>query len=271
LAEALGLLDRAQAAAERTGLDAERARVHHQRGRILFPLGRIEECAAEHERSLALARRSGSLEAEARALHGVALAAFARGRARTASGLFRRCLDLVREHGLGPVGVDAGSMFGFTRFYLNEPRGALETGLEEARAAARVGHQRTEMLAETLCVFACLETGAPELADERLGRQLRLARRLGARRFEAQGLELGGRVLLARGLRAAAAARLREALAMCREVGTQFTGPTTASALALAAEDPAERRAWLAEAEAMLARGARSPTTTSGCAGTRRR
>ena len=151
------------------------------------------------------------------------MAAFARGRARTASGLFRRSLDLVREHGLGRVGVEAGSMFGFTRFYLNEPRGALETGLEEARAAARAGRQRAEMLAETLCVFACLETGEPELADERLGRQLRLARRLGARRFEAQGLELGGRVLLARGLRAAAAARLREALAMCREVGTQFT------------------------------------------------
>jgi hypothetical protein len=85
---------------------------------------------------------------------------------------------------------------------------------------------------------------------------MRLARQLGARRFEAQGLELQARVLLDTGRREEAAEMLREALAICREAGTQFCGPKVTSALSRAVADPAERAALLAEGKEMLGRGA---------------
>ena len=74
----------AQALAERHTMIPELARLHHLRGNIFFPLGNIEGCRQEHERGLAYARRSGSAEAEARALGGLADAAYAQGRMRTA-------------------------------------------------------------------------------------------------------------------------------------------------------------------------------------------
>jgi hypothetical protein len=49
---------------------------------------------------------------------------------------------------------------------------------------------------------------------------------------------------------------LREALAICREAGTQFCGPKVTSALSRAVTDPAERMALLDEGRAMLGRGA---------------
>src|SRR5262249_58499242 len=47
-----------------------------------------------------------------------------------------------------------------------------------------------------------------------------------------------------------------KALAICREVGTQFCGPKVASALARAVEDAKTRAAALTEAREMLSRGA---------------
>ena len=49
---------------------------------------------------------------------------------------------------------------------------------------------------------------------------------------------------------------LREALAICREAGTQFCGPKVTSALSRAVTDPTERAALLAEGKEMLSRGA---------------
>jgi hypothetical protein len=89
-----------------------------------------------------------------------------------------------------------------------------------------------------------------------LERTLRLARQLGARRFEAQGLEMQARILLDTGRPAEAAEMLREALAICREAGMQFCGPKVTSALSRTVNDPAEREALLAEGKEMLGRGA---------------
>ena len=64
------------------------------------------------------------------------------------------------------------------------------------------------------------------------------------------------RILLDTGRRAEAAEMLREALAICKEAGTQFCGPKVTSALSRAVDDPAERAALLAEGKEMLRRGA---------------
>jgi tetratricopeptide (TPR) repeat protein len=256
LAEALDLLEAAREKAERHDLVPELARIHHLRGNILFPLGKIDGCREAHELGLAYAQRSGAPEAEARALGGLADAAYAQGRMRTAFAHFSRCVELSREHGFGRIEVANRSMVGFSRIYLNEPRQARDDGAATVRAAALVGQPRAEMLGETIGVFACVELGAYDEMKIHLEREMRLIRQLGARRFEAQNLEMQARALIDAGPSAEAIAPLRDALAICREVGMQFTGPRVYSALSRAVESKAERDCLLAEGEELLRRGA---------------
>lgn len=256
LDEALELLDHAQDTAERHDMVNELARLHHLRGNIFFPMGNIEGCRREHERGLEYATRSGSPEAEARALGGLADAAYAQGKMRTAFDYFSRCVTLCQEHGFGRIEVANRSMVGFSRIFLGEPRQAREDGDATARVAALVGQPRAELLGETARVFACYELADYDAMEGYLDRVMRLARQLGARRFEAQGLEMQARLCLDTGRRAEAEAMLREALAICREAGTQFCGPKVTSALSRAVEDSAERQILLTEGRTMLARGA---------------
>ncbi|MGV2289865.1 adenylate/guanylate cyclase domain-containing protein [Trinickia sp. YCB016] len=256
LDEALTLLDASQQVAEREDQVAELARLHHLRGNILFPLGRIEDCVAEHERGLAYARRLGLPEAEARALGGLGDAAYAQGRMRTAFEHFSRCVALSREHGFGRIEVANRSMQGFSRIYLNEARQAREDTAAASRAAELIGQPRAQMLCETLGVFSCHELGDSEATQIHLEQEMRLIRQLGARRFEAQNLELRARMLLDCGRRREAVHLLQGSLDICREVGTQFTGPKAVGALCRAVEDDAERVRLLAEGTDLLRRGA---------------
>ena len=101
LDEALELLTEAQRIAERQDLVPERARIHHLRGNIFFPIRNIEGCREEHERGLGFAKLApGSPEAEARALGGLADAAYAQGKMRSAFDHFSRCVALSQQYGL---------------------------------------------------------------------------------------------------------------------------------------------------------------------------
>jgi class 3 adenylate cyclase/tetratricopeptide (TPR) repeat protein len=255
LADALELLDRAQQVAERHDLVPELARLHHLRGNILFPLGKIEGCREAHEQGLVYAQRLGSPEAEARALGGLADAAYAQGRMRSAVAYFSRCVALSREHGFGRIEVANRSMVGFSRLYLNEPQAARDDGAAAVRAAAMVSQPRAELLGETMGILACAELGEFEAMQTQVDRAMRLVRQLGARRFEAQSLGFQGRVLFHTGRRAEALAPLRAALAICREIGMQFAGPLILGMLCRAVTDAAERAQFLAQGEEVLRRG----------------
>jgi hypothetical protein len=145
---------------------------------------------------------------------------------------------------------------GFSRMYLNEAKEARQDSDSSARAAALVGQPRAELLGEVLGAFARSEVGDYDGMSICIDRSLRLARQLGARRFEAQGLEMRGRLLLAKDRQKDADEVLREGLAICREVGVQFCGPKIIGALSRVVADPAERAALLAEGAEMLKRGA---------------
>jgi tetratricopeptide (TPR) repeat protein len=256
LDEALALVSAAQTIAERENRVADLASLHHLRGNILFPLGKIDACCAEHERGLVYARRLGMPEAEARALGGVGDAAYAQGRMQTAFRYFSECVALSREHGFGRIEVANRSMQGFSRIYLNDPRQARDDAIAAARAAGLIGQPRAQLLCETLGVFACHELGDEPAARLHLEQELRLIRQLGARRFEAQNLEMQGRLLLDSGSRSEAVKKLYEAIAISREVGTQFCAPKTLSALSRAMDENAERARLLDEGEALLRLGA---------------
>ncbi|HWT34866.1 MAG TPA: adenylate/guanylate cyclase domain-containing protein [Paraburkholderia sp.] len=256
LSEALELLDAAQQIAERDDRVNELARLHHLRGNVLFPLGRIEDCRLEHERGLAYAQRLGLPEAEARALGGLADAAYAQGRMRTAFEHFSRCVALSREHGLGCIEVANRSMQGFSRIYLNEASAARVDAVAASREAELVGQPRAQLLCETLGGFACYEMGDLRATQVHLEQEMLLIRQLGARRFEAQNLEMQARVLLDSGQREEAARVLKESLALSREVGMQFSAPKALSALSRAVDDEGERVRLLDEGANLLQRGA---------------
>jgi class 3 adenylate cyclase/tetratricopeptide (TPR) repeat protein len=256
LVEALELLDSAEAKATRHSLTAELARLHYLRGNILFPMGQIDRCRKEHELGLSYARQCGSSEAEVRALGGLGDAAYAQGHMRTAYKHFCDCVALSREHGFRRIEVANRSMVGFSRLYLNEPRQARDDGAAAARAAALIGQLRAEMLAEGIGGYACYELADYDEMQEHLERGMRLARQLGARRFEAQNLEMRGRLLLDTHRVGEATTRMREGLAICREVGSQFSGPRLYGVMSRAAEDKLERDRLLAEGEELLDRGA---------------
>ncbi|MEX3820351.1 adenylate/guanylate cyclase domain-containing protein, partial [Paraburkholderia sp. BR14262] len=148
---------------------------------------------------------------------------------------------MSREHGCGRIEVANLSMQGFSRIYLNEPRQAREDAVAAVRAAALVAQPRAQLLGETLGVFACYELGDMPATQVHLEQEKRVIRQLGARRFEAQNLEMQGRVWLADGRRGEAVDALREALAISREVGTQFSAPKNLSALARAVDEHDER------------------------------
>jgi class 3 adenylate cyclase/tetratricopeptide (TPR) repeat protein len=248
-------LERAEAPATKLDLTVELARLHFLRGNLYFPSGQIDRCLAEHQRSLELARLTGSAELEAQALGGLGDAEYVRGRMLTAGRHFRACIELCRQHGFGRIEVATLPMAAITAIFAGEHERALREGIGAIAAASRVGHQRAAIIAHHV-VFLCLvERGELAEAHSHADRAIALARQLGARRFEAEGLWFLALVERARGRRSRGTALIREALAISRETGMAYIGPALLGWLALLTDDLEERRSALAEAEAMLAGG----------------
>ncbi|MBE9556613.1 MAG: tetratricopeptide repeat protein [Proteobacteria bacterium] len=254
--EALAALEDAESAAVRQNLDQLLARIHHLRGNLYFPLGRIEECRAQHELALDFARRAGSAECEASALGGLGDAAYGSGRMRSATDHFAGCLKICREHGLGRVEVANHHMLGWSRVYLNELEPALENSLQTAEAAAKLGQLRAELMGRSCAASVMLDMGRQDEAIQQTDFALDIIRRLGARRFEAQNMCIRSRAFMAVGKHAQAIPLLKQALSIARETGTSFIAPFALGCLARASDNEDERKAAIEEAESMLAAGA---------------
>jgi class 3 adenylate cyclase/tetratricopeptide (TPR) repeat protein len=248
-------LAQAESAARAHGLIAEQARIHFLRGNLYFPRGEIEGCLEEHGRSLELARRAGSAEAEAAALGGLGDAEYVRGRMRSSHERLCQCVELSRRHGFGRIEVANHAQIAHTMLYLSPQRDALDEARGAAEAAARVGHRRAELNARVAAVFALLMLSELDACRAEVASAQALVRHLGAWRFEQSCLRALGYIALAEGRSSEAIEHLRHALDIARETGMTFHGPNVLGDLALAVEAPDERRAALAEAEAIIAAG----------------
>ncbi len=248
-------LDAAQEVADRLGLTAEAARAHFLRGNLLFPRGDIEGCLREHELALELAREVGSAELEAMALGGLADAEYLRGRYYSACQRFTECVEVSRAHGFGRTEVANLPMAAITALWCSDSQKALDTALEAVEAAQRVGHGRAEMVARHGACICHLARAEFAQAQHHIENGIRLARLLGARRFEAEDLMFEAERLYYDGDRPQALKKAHAALAISREAGMAFVGPSILGVVALATDDEAERRAACAEAENMLAAG----------------
>ena len=251
--EALAALAEAEQVAGQAQIE-ERAQIQYRRGNSLFLLGRINECMQAHERALHLARETTSPELNARIFSGLADAYFQRGQILTAYAYFDRCLVLCREHGLGQVEVANLSMHGFTRFYNNELKAALEDLHQAADMSVKVGNQRAEMLARNSLGNLLAYAGDWGTAKEQSEQSLALARRLGATLFEAANLYHVGHASAVLGSPAEGEKRVEQAyrLLLDSESGIAFTGSWALGVWAHITTDP-DRRNWaLREGEAQL-------------------
>ena len=253
--EAFAMLNKAATAAANDDF-AERARIHHLRGNLHFPLGRLVECLQEHERALDCAQRANSSEMQARALGGLGDAEYARGRMASAHRHFSRCAELSRASGAGRIEVANLSMVAHTQVYLNDFPEALATAQMAVELAARVGHQRAEIIAHNAACTVFRTTGEFARAKMHAERVLFLARQLGAKRFEACSFRDQAMVACTEASNMDAMDLQYRALAISRETGVNFVGPWILGQLAVTTKNPSERQAALTEGEEILRKGA---------------
>jgi hypothetical protein len=146
-------------------------------------------------------------------------------------------------------------MLGATRGYFHPMHCAAEDYLAAIQAVRRVGHHRAELIAQGGISHSLLQMGETTLARDHTARARDLARHLGARRFEAYNFMRLAEADRLEGRRWEAAAQLRDALEISRQTGFGFVGPAILGALALATDDPMERRGALDEGERALCAG----------------
>ncbi|MFQ5973823.1 MAG: adenylate/guanylate cyclase domain-containing protein, partial [Alphaproteobacteria bacterium] len=249
-------LERAERVAETRGLIVEQARIHFLRGNLHFPRGEIDDCLAEHQRSLACAREAGSAELEAAALGGLGDAEYVRARMITAHDRFRRCIELCRQHGFGGIEVANVVMISHTGLYFRPLSDAVGDAFAAAEEGTRVGNKRAELNGRLGALFGLVLMAELERAHEQAELCLNLIRSLGAWRFEQARLAHLGRLKLAEGLRAEALDVLREARRVSDRTGLAFHGANIMGFLARALDEPEERRDALREGEDLLGRGA---------------
>lgn len=254
--EAMVMLDKAEKPAIENHLALELAQIHHLRGNLFFPLGDHDGCVREHKEALKWAGEAGSQEAEARSLGGLGDAFYGPGRMATAHDYYDRCVAVSREHGFGQIEVANLPMVGWTLTFQNELEQAFLIALAAVEMAAKVSHQRAEVLARNLVAFLKLEFEGDHVAGaEYANDTIALVRSLNAKRFEPLSLAVLTKSALTAGDRSSATDFVKQGVAISRDTGTGMFGPWLLSLLALATDDPDERENALAEGESLLQKG----------------
>lgn len=253
--EALDALDRAEAALG-SSVDAQiRARIYTLRGNLCFPLGRLDACLRAHEQALQYAQQAQSPLDLARAYSGLGDAWYQRGRMKTAQGYFARCIDAGRRHGLPGVLIANLPMLGITQAYCGDVRAGSETIHEALGLARHANDLRGEMLVHLTASSMLLMRGQSDEASQYAYLSLKLARQLGARRFQAEALGIIASIMMIRDDRDAAANLIAEGLELGRATGMSYCGPSLLSVFARIASDAQQRATALDEGEALLAAG----------------
>jgi class 3 adenylate cyclase/tetratricopeptide (TPR) repeat protein len=237
------------------GLPRESCELHYVRGNLAFAKGDIALCHAEHQAALGFAASLADPLWEVNATSGLGDADYAEGRMLTALGRFRRCVELCDEHGLPRPAAANLAMAGFCRFFKLEFDESF-ADIEAARAlGVKLGNRYAEVF--TLEGQGSLLTLCDRYAEARpfIERGLELASAIGAKRYEATLLTELAEVDLLTGRRIEAGEHVDRALALFREIGMGFWGPTALGLRARLRDDERERERDREEAEVILAKG----------------
>jgi len=249
-------LDTAEPLAKSAGLLADQAHIHFLRGNLCFPRGDAEGCVSEHSRSLALAREAGEIEREAAALGGIGEGEYMRGRMLSAFAAYDRCISVCEAHGLLRIEAANRPMRSIGAYFSGDMQAALRDALASVAVASKIGHLRAEMIAHHSAFHYFYAVTDLDKAWEHTEAALNLARRLGAPRFEAEGLAFRAELQRAANRRKEALNDIHTALAMSRETGMAYLGPYYLGLLARTTDDQNEYVEALREGRAILAAGA---------------
>jgi tetratricopeptide (TPR) repeat protein len=253
---ALALLDRAEEAARRSGLDPELARIHHLRGNLRFWGDQIDDCLTEHRQALEIARRIASPTLEAQALSGLGDADCLRARMISAYETYRGCIELCRLHGFKRIEVANLSQLVHTGIHFRAAPTALDDAFRALEGARQVGHRRAELNAQSAVIRALFELSDFDGLRRHAEETLVLAEHLGARGFFVTPYVFLARVAHAEGRRPEAGAFARQAFEVVQS--SERTRRLDAlSVLALVTEDAEERQSALDEGEALIRQGSR--------------
>ncbi|MBY4896964.1 AAA family ATPase [Cupriavidus sp. AU9028] len=261
--EALSALEHAHRAALATGTDEMLAQIESLRGNVHFPMGNMEACLAAHQKALHHAAAAHSALGEVRALGGLGDASYQQGRMVTAREQFARCVALARQQGFVRIEGANLPMVAVVDLMCHALPQAHENCEAALRIAHRIGDTRIEVLALDVMASTAQLSGDFAAVLRHTEQGLAVARRLGARRFEAE--LLGRRALALAKLRADGQApaspgpevdrMLAEAMALSHATGLRYSGPMILGFLARITPDPDRQRAAIEEGERILAQG----------------
>ncbi|TMV05629.1 tetratricopeptide repeat protein [Ruegeria sediminis] len=253
--EALQSLELAETAAQRSGSERDVAQINYVRGNIYFPLGRFKEALDSNENALSIARKLGSARLEVGALSGFGDANFMNGTMQTAAEYYTQAVERAREKGL--VRDLAANLHNLSvaRSY----SGNVAQGKSDAREAVEISQKYfafvPECVAQTCLGVACTFLGELDEALDVFAKSAEIARRVGAKRLEAQALEHLARTQVYAGLNGEAEKTGQEAVQVALEHGRNFVGPKAVSALAMALDDPGEQDRLLQLGSEIIAEG----------------
>lgn len=250
------LLDAALPLALEVGDAALLARLHYLKGNIRFPRGEVAAGRQLHEQALRYARSGRAHDLEARSLSGLGDSLYAQGRMGQAHAVFSDCLAICREHDL--TSIEASNLFmrGTVRIYLGRTDEALADALDAAALGRRVGNRRAEIVSRLTATWVLLSMGRLAEARTEVEEGLRIARSMGAVRFEPFLTESLARLSFLEGRHALAVTQITEACEAMERLKLQsFIGPWLLGTMALLSDDATVRRGALDRGAELLAQG----------------
>lgn len=255
-AEALATRDRVQHAFARldeaSSLLAEQpddlwmARIATLRGNLHFPSGDYDACSTAHGEALSLARRARNGRAEQRALSGLADSEFLRGNFARSRELFSQVIELGREHEFPRHELLARAMRSMIHVYELSLAQAEEEVLWCIERSGALGDQRGEMIARSASSVLAQVRGDVSTTIEEAQAALRIADKLGAKRFKPHLVANIARARIQRGESERAHQLVRAVRDECRGSSENFWLATCMASLALSAPTREERHEYLA-------------------------
>ncbi|WP_250454456.1 adenylate/guanylate cyclase domain-containing protein [Caballeronia sp. ATUFL_M2_KS44] len=249
---ALDALSHAQPIAVANALTVECSQIHNLRGNLHYARGDVPACEAEHLLALDHARAANHPACEVRALSGLGDARLEQGKLAAALESFRDCVSICAARRWIGMEIPNRCMFGHCLRYAGLLAQALDETLRALSDARKVGLVPAQVFAAMTLATVQVDAGDIDGTEETCRDGLPLARRAGARRFEASLLTSLADVQLRQGRREEARASAMSALRLASDTGLGFAGAAIHGMLARTARDAAEREAALSEGEALL-------------------
>lgn len=231
--------------------ERERVELHYHRAALYFAQSRMSDSAVEAARALEVADQLGDPTWRARALSAMGDAEWGAGRLAGAIAHFTDCVGLCDELGMTRFGIPNRAMLAQSLIWQGQGDGAVHQVERALADAIEIRDRFGAMFAHHTMALVHQIDGDFEPAEREARIALELARELSSARFEYEVLTQLGEIEFRTGRRGIDTARAALEVARTRKV-LEYCGAWTLALVAAITDEPDERRAALAEGEALL-------------------